>query len=565
MLRSLPHGALEAAQLVREYGALRHAVLDLAEEQSMTLTPHEVRVLFDVLWVSLIEEVTTHDRARAESEQAQVKATVDKLHERESRLSTTLASIGDAVISTDAEGRITFMNRVAEQLTGWSEPEAQGRPMAEVFRILNEHSRQPVASPVDKVLRDGTIVGLANHTLLVRKDGTEAPIDDSAAPIRDARGELLGVVLVFRDISERKRAEREREALVALEQAARAEAEAERTKLRSMFMQAPVAICILEGPEHVYTLANPAYRALVNNRDVVGKTLFDALPDVRGMGFDRLMDQVMATGVTYVAKETPIKLEHHVGDELLYLDFTYAAKRDASGAIDGVLMSGSDVTTQVLARQRVETLAEQLRLSQERLQQVLVASGAGTWEMNITTRVITSDARHRELLGVDPGQPLDLPGAIAAIHPDDRAGLERAVEAALAGENDDHYYALYRAGGRGADAPLRWIESRGRLLRDALGYPLRLIGTSHDITVRIQIEEALRASEERYRTLFESIDDGFCLMQMIVDETGKTVVYRFLVLPFTTQGEHDVRWLLSTVAVSFVLLNLITNANWFFN
>lgn len=118
---------------------------------------------------------------------------------------TTLRSIGDAVISTDIAGRVRFMNPIAERLTGWSTAEADGRPLGEVFPISNEESGSIVENPVDKVLRLGAVVGLANHTVLRHRSGTLVPIDDSAAPIRAPDGKLEGVVLVFRDASEEKR------------------------------------------------------------------------------------------------------------------------------------------------------------------------------------------------------------------------------------------------------------------------------------------------------------------------------------------------------------------------
>ncbi|MDP3028538.1 MAG: response regulator [Deltaproteobacteria bacterium] len=135
--------------------------------------------------------------------------TENKLREREEWLSTTLGSIGDAVIATDAHGHIRFMNPVAESLTGWKEGDADGKSLTEVFNIINEETRKLVESPVTKVLRKGVVVGLANHTLLVARDGAEIPIDDSGAPIRDAKGDIIGVVLVFRDIRERRKAERD--------------------------------------------------------------------------------------------------------------------------------------------------------------------------------------------------------------------------------------------------------------------------------------------------------------------------------------------------------------------
>jgi PAS domain S-box-containing protein len=126
------------------------------------------------------------------------------VHEQREWLRTTLGCIGDAVIATDNEGRVTFLNAVAVALTGWTEDEARGEPLQGVFPIVNEQSRQPVENPALRAIREGTIVGLANHTVLIARDGRQVPIDDSAAPIRDEGGRVSGAVLVFRDISERK-------------------------------------------------------------------------------------------------------------------------------------------------------------------------------------------------------------------------------------------------------------------------------------------------------------------------------------------------------------------------
>jgi PAS domain S-box-containing protein len=122
-------------------------------------------------------------------------------------LGVALTSIGDGVIMTDQQGKVTHMNKTAEELTGWSAAEASGRDCTEVFKIINEDSRQTVESPVEKVLRSGRVVGLANHTLLIRRDGIEVSIDDSGAPIRDTHGEVHGVVLVFRDFTDHRMAE----------------------------------------------------------------------------------------------------------------------------------------------------------------------------------------------------------------------------------------------------------------------------------------------------------------------------------------------------------------------
>lgn len=153
-------------------------------------------LLFLLLVFALQEQKDAVERKLAQ--------TIDNQRER---LRVTLSSIGDGVLTTDAMGRITFMNAVAESLTGYSQQEAVGRSFESIFVIVNEFSRAPVVNPITTVLERGIVVGMANHTLLIAKDGSERPIDDSAAPIRDETGKLAGVVLVFRDVTDARRRE----------------------------------------------------------------------------------------------------------------------------------------------------------------------------------------------------------------------------------------------------------------------------------------------------------------------------------------------------------------------
>jgi PAS domain S-box-containing protein len=152
-------------------------------------------VLLGAVFGRLRREITVHTRLAA------------ALRRSEESLAVTLNSIGDGVLATDTDGRITLLNPVAEQLTGWDLAAARGRPVAEVFRIVHEQTRQPAPIPVESVLATGEIRGLANHTVLIGRDGGERAIADSAAPIRDAEGRILGVVLVFRDVTESRRAQ----------------------------------------------------------------------------------------------------------------------------------------------------------------------------------------------------------------------------------------------------------------------------------------------------------------------------------------------------------------------
>jgi PAS domain S-box-containing protein len=155
----------------------------------------------------LLREETARQAAEAAAEEAR--------RERE-RLRVTLASIGDAVIATDAAGRVTFLNPVAEGLTGWGAAEAEGQPLERVFPIINEETRRPVENPVVKALREKSVVALANHTALVARGGAEVPIEDSAAPIRGTDGSISGVVMVFRDVTEARRAAEARLHLAAI-------------------------------------------------------------------------------------------------------------------------------------------------------------------------------------------------------------------------------------------------------------------------------------------------------------------------------------------------------------
>ncbi|MFP3983596.1 MAG: PAS domain S-box protein [Desulfurivibrionaceae bacterium] len=156
-------------------------------------------------FIEVVEDVSEHMR------------TEEALAEEKERLAVTLRSIGDGVITTDTRGRVTMMNKVAEDLTGWPQDEALGHPLTEVFKIINELTRSVCENPVEKVLSSGRIVGLANHTALISRDGSERTIADSGSPIRDRESRVIGVVLVFRDVTQQLRMEKEMTKIKKLE------------------------------------------------------------------------------------------------------------------------------------------------------------------------------------------------------------------------------------------------------------------------------------------------------------------------------------------------------------
>ncbi len=225
--------------------------------------------------------------AQAAAAQAAQQEQAVRLHLAE-QARAILMSIGDAVIVADACGHVEMMNSVAEALTGWPLAEAAGRPLAEIFRIINEETRQAVESPVARVLREGVVVGLANHTILLTHDGAERPIADSGAPIRGSDGNIRGVVLVFRDQSQERAAEQ------------RLRASEERLRLLIERMSSGVAIykAVDEGQDFCFVDINPAVERIekVKREEVIGRRVTAVFPGVRDFGILDVFRRVWQSG-----------------------------------------------------------------------------------------------------------------------------------------------------------------------------------------------------------------------------------------------------------------------------
>jgi PAS domain S-box-containing protein len=206
----------QSAKVVRGSFPLRRRA-DTVEMQARGIAypPARTPSVSQVL-LRLVVQKTAAGNEAAGSDARHWREVEESLRRQSQILEVTLASIGDAVMATDTQGRVTFLNSVAEHLTGWPAQSARGRPLKDIFHIINEHTRKPADDPVAQVLETGAIVGLANHTILIARDGREIPIGDSAAPIRLPDGKLFGVVLVFRDVTETRRAEINRAWLAAI-------------------------------------------------------------------------------------------------------------------------------------------------------------------------------------------------------------------------------------------------------------------------------------------------------------------------------------------------------------
>jgi|GEM_PF-2646684 len=233
--------------------------------------------------LSIIRE--TGGRKRMEAE----------LREQKEWFEVTLGSIGDAVIATDTAGRVTYMNEVAERLTACPAAEATGRPIAEVFRIINEVTRRPAIIPIDRVLAEGRVVGLANHTALLARDGREYSIADSAAPIRDEQGRIRGVVMVFQDITEKKQAEETFRRL------------ASEYEVVFLGAQSPLfLIDVLPGGTYRYRRTNPADAAVIGvaSDQIAGLTPQELLGRAAGQAVEAELRRCVATKapVTYTSE-----------------------------------------------------------------------------------------------------------------------------------------------------------------------------------------------------------------------------------------------------------------------
>jgi len=324
-------------------------------------------------------------------------------------------------------------------------------------------------------------------------------------------GQVQSLLAVSRDVTAAHEAEVERERLLKELQAANA-------RMADIFRQAPAFMCVLAGPEHRFELANERYRQLVGNRDLIGQTVRQALPDVAGQGFFELLDAVYRTGEPYFGTDMPVMLQRHPGapPEQRFVDLVYMALRDADGNISGLLAHGVDQTERKLNEIR-------LHASRERFAQLVGQAATGVVELDPHGRITLVNQKYCDMLGRSEAELLGM-GAAEVTAPDSLAATLAGVAAVMAGGPgfviDKHY--LHK------DGSLVPATSSVNALRGPDGEFQGLVAIVLDTSATQQAAEKLRASEERYRTLFESMDQGFSVIEMLFDASDVPVDYRFL-------------------------------------
>lgn len=274
------------------------------------------------------------------SQLRETRQTQRALADSEESLATTLQSIGDAVLATDTEGRVTRMNPVAERLTGWTLEMARGLPIDVVFRIINEVTRGPAVVPVAQVLATGVVHELANHTTLIARDGTECPIADSAAPIRAGTGEVTGVVLVFRDETLARQAQRMIvNANALLEQRVQERTAQLRTSedhLNSVINNVPAVLAYVDA-EQRYVYVNAQHKALYapDRDEVAGHTVREIL------GEERYAHAAPRIERTLQGERQSYDWQPFPG---MWLAIDCIPKRDDDGRVQGYYVLGADIT-----------------------------------------------------------------------------------------------------------------------------------------------------------------------------------------------------------------------------
>ena len=447
-----------------------------------------------------VRERTAEIEARNQSLNGEIterKKAEGRLRESEERWATTLASIGDAVIATDTAGRITFMNAVAEELTGWSLREAIQQPVPEVFHIINEYTRQKVDDPVSKVLKEGVIVGLANHTVLVRKDGNEVPIDDSGAPISGKDGKVSGVVLIFRDITERKRAE-----------ATLREGE---ERLRFALETSHTGAWDLDLVNHT------AHRSLQHDR------IFGYEQPLPQWTYEMFLDHVLPEdrGAVDAKFRKAIESQGEWGFECRIrrsdgeIRWIWAAgrhRKDTAGQVWRMVGIVQDITE----RKRADEALRQNREDQDRAQEV---GQIGSWRMDVRRNVLTwSDENHR-IFGVPKGTPLTYETFLGVVHPEDRQYVNTKWQAGLRGEPYDLEHRIV------VGQQVKWVREKAYLEFDDAGKLMGGFGITQDISERKRAESQLRESEQGLSALYFSMTEGVAQHELIYDSGGQVIDY----------------------------------------
>lgn len=472
------------ARLVRKDGAIRHVLINSSVYRENDEFIHTRCFTRDIT-----------DRKLAE----------DRIRENEQQLRLITSSLPVLIAYVGVDCRYRFVNHAYEKWFDRPHTEMVGRSMREV---LGEELHAITRPNVERALAGDEV---RFEACVPHRSGVRRHVTASYIPNRGPSGEVLGFVTLIQDISERKRIEDELAAALAREEAARRSAELERQHLHRLFMQAPMPIAMLEGPEHRFTLQNAAYSGLVGGRDLIGKPIRLALPELAGQPFYDLLDEVYRTGVPYHGSEVPARLLQANGElkETIF-NFVYEPWRDFEGKVKGILVLATDVTQQVLARKAVEESESRFRQVANTIPQIVWtadASGAATYFNDVWFDYTGWTFEQTKDWGWRP-----------LIHPDDR---ERAISAFIAAVEAGIPFESEHRFVRAADRAWRWHLVRARPIRDAHGKIAMWVGTATDIDDHKRAQEKLLDVQRELRRQNEALETIHRVGQAVAAELDR--------------------------------------------
>jgi PAS domain S-box-containing protein len=401
----------------------------------------------------------------------------------EERLRVTIHSLGDAVIATDERGRVTQVNPVAEALTGWTQEDAQGRPLTDVLVIVNEDTRRPAANPVERVLREGTIAGLANHTLLISRTGREVPIDDSAAPVKAVDGRIAGAVMVFRDITDRRRAERERTDRERVSRELAAIVESSEDAIVGMALDGTISAWN-HAAERMY-----GYGA----DEAIGRSIRLIVPEDRVGEEDRVLER-LRLGERVEHFET---VRRRKDRSEFPVSLTISPVLGTAGQVVGVSKTARDITSR---KQSERTIAEQAQLLQ--------TIDDAIYEMDPELRITSWNQAAERMYGYTAGEALGRKAFELLQSPVSLAERDANLKRLQTGE-----VLRTEAQLRRKDGSMVWADVTALSKRQPDGTLEGFVAVHRDVTAR-------KRADERFRLAVEAAPAAMVL----VDQRGTIVL-----------------------------------------
>ncbi|HEV7397002.1 MAG TPA: PAS domain S-box protein [Pyrinomonadaceae bacterium] len=404
----------------------------------------------------------------------------------------TLRSVGDAVITTDLKGHITYLNEIAESLTGWSHQEAVGQPLDTVFRIVNEVTHQPVENPVTKALREGVVVGLANHTVLIQKDGTERPIDDSSAPIRDESGRISGCVLIFRDVTKQRDIEREKASQLL------------GARLLASIVESSDDAIISKSLDGTIQSWNAGAERLFGHvaEQAIGKHISIVIPPERIAEEDDIIASLKAGK----------RIEHFETErlrsdgKLIKVSLTISPVKDDAGNVTGASKIVRDITLQRESEEREKRLLEETVQANAKFRAFFDQGALFAGIMHVDGTILEPNRLSWEGCGYTREQTVGKPfweGPWWTPSPSSVEQIKTGSEQAAAGETFRAELPYFLA-----DGTERIVDVTILPIRDETARVIFLAPTGTDITDRKNAE----ADREKFVTIIESSTDfiGIC-------------------------------------------------------